>query len=261
MKIFFDPQRKALVYVRQAAESQYWDEHWEANPRQLRVDKFVQKETSKYLPPGSKVLEGGCGLGEKVYSLKDAGFDAIGIDFAEKTVSHIKKNYPDLNVLVGDVRNLPIGNQTLDGYWSLGVIEHFYDGYDQIAQEMLRTIVPGGYLFLTVPAMSPIRKLKSKLGFYPIYKNSPSTQSQFYQFALDPEKVVSYFRSIGFEYVNSHFLDGFKGLKDEFLNIGFMQKIYNSQNILSRIFRKIINAAFSPATGHICYFVFKKNKA
>ena len=43
-------------------------------------------------------------------------------------------------------------------------IEHFIDGYDAILSEMYRVIKEGGYLFLTVPSMSIIRKVKAALG-------------------------------------------------------------------------------------------------
>jgi len=53
-----------------------------------------------------------------------------------------------------DVRKLNFPDHYFDGYWSLGVIEHFYKGYDEIIHKIYRVLHPGGFLFLTVPEMS-----------------------------------------------------------------------------------------------------------
>ena len=67
---------------------------------------------------------------------------------------------PDLNIDFGDVRSLPYKKSSFDGIWSLGVIEHNWDGYDQILREAHRVLRSGGYFFLAFPSFSPLRKLK-----------------------------------------------------------------------------------------------------
>ena len=52
----------------------------------------------------------------------------------------IKLHWPQLDVSYGDVRALEFEDDSFDGYWSLGVIEHFPDGYEDIGQEMTRVI-------------------------------------------------------------------------------------------------------------------------
>lgn len=258
MKRYYNPKNGALLYFGHSAESDYWDSHWEHYLRKLRVDRFVQIETRKYLPLDSCVLEGGCGFGEKVYSLKIAGYRAIGIDFAQKTVAKINSKYPDLNIKWGDVRNLPIESGIVDGYWSLGVIEHFWDGYDQISSEMYRVLRPGGYLFLTFPVMSPIRKYKASKKQYLIFNKDNVDESGFYQFALEPDSVRKHFEEKGFVLKKSKYMDGLKGLKDEMLPHPWLQALYDSSNFFARAVRKIINFVLSPFMGHVIYFVFQK---
>ena len=174
MKVFYDKENNRLVYIGKAATSEYWDEHWLSNKdlKQIvtRGSRFVVKITKKYLRKGSKILEGGCGIGDKVYTLQKAGYDAYGVDYAETTVKRVKELFPDLKIRVADVRRLPFEDGFFDGYWSLGVIEHFYEGYDEIALEMKRVLRKGGILFLTCPVMSPLRRLKAKMGLYPLFK-------------------------------------------------------------------------------------------
>ena len=168
MKKYFDRENRRLVFEKEnlrKADSKLWDSHWSDYSGEdfakdvKRKDRFVLYYTSKYLPRGSKVLEGGCGIGDKVFSLHNYGFDAYGVDYATNTVSKVNQAVPELKITTGDVRKLDFDDHFFDGYWSLGVIEHFVDGYDAILSEMNRVIKEGGYLFLTVPSMSIIRKI------------------------------------------------------------------------------------------------------
>ena len=71
-----------------------------------------------------------------------------------------------------DVRNLNFDDGFFDGYWSLGVIEHFYEGYERIIKEVNRVIKRNGFVFLTFPSLSFLRKFKSKWGLYVDYHES-----------------------------------------------------------------------------------------
>ena len=150
------------------------------------------------------MLEGGCGMGDKVYALDKAGFKAKGIDYAPAAVAMTKRYWPHLDISVGDVRQLPIASESLDGYWSLGVIEHFIDGYTDIAKEIARVLRPGGYLFLTFPMMNPVRRIQANKGAYQLLPEGDDgeVKRNFYQYALDPDEVIEEFRSLGFMVVH-----------------------------------------------------------
>lgn len=102
------------------------------------------KTLRKYLP-GEKgiILEGGCGRAQHVYCMKYNGYNAVGVDFAERTVRAVNEAVPELDVRKCDVRNLPFRDGEIAGYWSIGVIEHFWDGYNEILDEMARVIRDG----------------------------------------------------------------------------------------------------------------------
>ncbi|MGR3318584.1 MAG: class I SAM-dependent methyltransferase, partial [Candidatus Anammoxibacter sp.] len=99
-------------------------------------------------------------------SLHKAGFDAYGVDIAQDTVRTIRKRRPEIKIEIADVRKLPFSDEYFDGYWSLGVIGHFYDGYDKVFHEMRRIIRGGGYLFLSFPHMSFLRNCKVRRNKY-----------------------------------------------------------------------------------------------
>lgn len=268
MKCYFDKINKRLIYVGKIADANYWDNHWNREisklKEQIKVknNNFIIGYTKKYLPIGTRIFEGGCGLGDKVYALHYHGYDAYGIDYAEKTVKKVNQYAPELKITVGDVRNLSFPDNFFDGYWSLGVIEHFYDGYEKIVSEMLRVLKPKGYLFLTVPVISPLRKTKVRLKKYTEYKESKETRNNFYQFAFDPKLVISDFESKGFDLVDVKPCDGVKGLKDEIsLLKPFLQYLYDKENRPSRYANKLLDTVFKHFANHICLFIMRKCEA
>jgi len=146
MKKFYDKNNNRLVFIKNKADDKFWDKHWSKNDR-LQYSScvsrmnFVVNCTKKFLTPGNnKILEGGCGLGHNVNNLQICGYEVIGVDYAKNAICLIKSKKPKLDVRFGDVRNLQFENEYFDGYWSLGVIEHFYNGYDAITKEMNRVL-------------------------------------------------------------------------------------------------------------------------
>jgi len=140
-----------------------------------------------------------------------------------------------------------------------GVIEHFWEGYDEILKEAKRVIKPGGYLFLTFPYMSPLRKFKVKLGLYPVFKKEKVNLDKFYQFILNTERVKKDVEKYGFKLCLQYPFDATKGIKDEvpFLN-PILKKIYISQNIFAKGIRFLISILFSKMTSHMILLVFQK---
>jgi len=263
MNRYLDRNNNRLIYAGSAADKDFWDRHWDAAEfaSLLKVDgnRFITKNTGKYLPPGSRILEGGCGRGDKVYVLSKNGYDAYGIDYAARTVAIINSLAPELKVSCQDVTRLDFQNSFFDGYWSLGVIEHFYDGYDLIVREMARVIKKGGYLFLTVPSMSPVRKIKAFAGGYPDYVESEMLRREFYQFALNEDDVIRKISEAGFSLMEKSRFDGVKGLKDEIsIFKGQLNRFYNSQDTRARIMRSLLDRLVTWFTGHMSFMVFKR---
>lgn len=264
---YFDEKNCRIIFENQKATSDFWDKHWDTADFRNSIlsgknDNFVSKFTKKFISPhmSKKILEGGCGKGQFVYSLKTSGYDAYGVDYAKKTVERINEIMPDLKVSYGNVENLDFPNDYFDGYWSLGVIEHFFDGYAKIAAEMTRVINKKGFLFLTFPNMSPLRKLKAKSGKYARFEEESFDASNFYQFALNHNDVIHEFEGLGFKLVCKKPFDGIKGLKDEvkFLE-NKLQKIYNGKSMFSKVLSAIISKIFAPFAGHSILLIFKKN--
>jgi SAM-dependent methyltransferase len=277
MKCYFDPDANCLVYAGKESNKQFWDDHWSSNLLQKRTNyrekgilsavrkilggSYVIRLTKRFLPPGSTVLEGGCGLANHVRDLTDAGFHAIGVDYAPETVIMVKEAFPGLDIRLGDVRKLPFKDNELYGYWSLGVIEHFWEGYDPIVREMVRSIRGGGYLFLTFPHMSWLRKKKARWNCYENIERKCLPPDGFYQFALDPASVIKTLNEYGFQLVLHRGIAGLKGLKDEVTLLKpFLQKLYNASHPLAKIIKRLLESLLNPWTGHSSLLIFKIDK-
>lgn len=268
-KIYYSKEKGCLVYLNKKADSQFWDSLW--NTESLRKDilggkhdLFLAPITKKFLKPDKsiRILEGGCGKGNYVYSLACRGYDAYGVDYAEKTVRKINEAVPELNVTLGDVRSLNFDDAFFDGYWSLGVIEHFWDGYDPLAVEMARVLKDGGYLFLTFPYLSPLRKRNMRKGKYTTLASFDEPNG-FYQFALDSEKVRKYFEKLGFTLAWEKPYDGLKGILDEISNPrihGVISKLYNTKNPFLRIVKLGLTVILAPYSGHVILLVLKRKR-
>lgn len=260
----YDAARQRLVYLSTPATPEFWDKLWQSHDVRTVVRAgypLVGRTTSRFLAPPARVLEGGCGWGNGVYELKNRGFDACGVDFAPRTVSMLNEHVPELNVRLADVRKLPFEDGSFDGYWSLGVIEHFWDGYEAIRSEMRRVLRPGGFLFLTVPAMSPLRRLKAALNAYPRFSDDCRVADRFYQFALTPRAVIAEFAAAGFEPVAFHGYDALKGLKDEIEVLKpALQYVYNHPTRLNQLIRRSTETLLSRLTYHVGVYVLSRRR-
>lgn len=260
-KILYDARHCRLVYLDRAANEQFWDEKWEGKTNAVFVNpprhSVTVRLTRRYLPPRARVLEGGCGLGDKVYALANAGFDAIGVDFAPRVVSQIKRNWPHLQVHVGDVRQLPFADATFDGYWSFGVIEHFFAGFDDISSEMRRVLRPGGYLFLTFPMMNLIRRYQARHNKYPLFDADVHNLQTFYQFALEPAYVTAKMREIGFAPVYSGGMSVRACLAEEFRVCGKVNETLDHLGVGAKVGR-ILDVLVGQHAGHSCLLVLRR---
>jgi SAM-dependent methyltransferase len=262
----YDKENRRLVYIEEAATPDFWDSHWDiADYKQAvergRNDPLCLGALRKYIPDREGlILEGGCGLGHIVYTMHVHGYKCIGIDSAERTIRRIKETFPELDVMIGDVRSLPFPDNYFRGYWSGGVIEHFWDGYYEILAEMRRVLVKGGYVFVSFPYMSFLRRQKVILGLYRGFNKDSVEKEHFYQFAFHAKKVVSDFEAAGFKLLASSPQSGLKGLKDE-INLlkPLLRKYYDytGRNMLISGSKLLLDKILAILAGHTVFLVFQ----
>ncbi len=260
--IYYDRPTKRLVFTDHAPDANYWDDRWQSSlERGLNSPvppggSFITNATKRYLPKGSKVLEGGCGNGMHSRHLHEAGYDMTSVDWAPTTIEWLKKNVPQINPIEADLRALPFADASFDGFWSLGVIEHFYDGYQPLADEMRRVIRPGGMLFLVFPYMSPLRTAAGELGYFPQWREDEHRE-EFHQFALRHREVVAEMAA-DYEVLSEERLmglSGFEGILDGAV-ASLSRKAEKSRNW--RRMRSLLDKAVRPVTAHMILLCMRR---
>lgn len=170
------------------SDSVMWDDIWNHTPSttywrsalsgQLASD--YERLFLKYLPREAKVLEAGCGVGQVVLALRARGFDCYGLDFTNTIIKTLNERFPDVPFHHGDIRSLPYADATFDSYISLGVIEHFAEGQERMLLESARVTKPGGFIFVSVPALNGYRKFRCNHGLYASVATEPFFESCFF---------------------------------------------------------------------------------
>lgn len=226
-------------YHAKRTDEDFWEDHWSSsnNPDQLKPqNQFIEDTLFKFNPPGDKILEAGCGSCSFLYPMHRYGYRAVGLDFARKTLQSVKNSKPELGLLVGDLEKLPFDDSAFDGYWSIGVIEHFKDGYDQLLGECRRILRVGGMAYISFPYMNLMRKAKGKFAMYG--QTEPTGNLDFYQYALDHKRVTRTWVSHGFEFLDQRYMFPYEGLKSGIRMLDLLLDPWHHHSIML-IFRKV----------------------
>jgi ubiquinone/menaquinone biosynthesis C-methylase UbiE len=135
-----------------------WEDIWDSSSVEVELKTAYYRRAIKgrdiYLPYLSKtepILEAGSGLSSAVISLEDMGYNILGLDYAVNALEISRQHSPDLRLLAGDVHALPFPDNSLAGYLSFGVLEHFEHGMGAALQEAYRVLKPGGVAVITIP--------------------------------------------------------------------------------------------------------------
>jgi ubiquinone/menaquinone biosynthesis C-methylase UbiE len=131
-----------------AKEIAFFDQHAAADAYNVfttesNVRLFDTFKRLTGLKPGARVADLGCGSGVFSDLLQRAGFKTIGIDISPKLIAVGKSKFPALELLEGDIENLPFPDKSLDGVLLSGVVHHFPDPRRCVA-EVRRVLREGG---------------------------------------------------------------------------------------------------------------------
>lgn len=213
---------KRLAWIKNNADSAFWEKHWESLNgadllRGAASEPSLLPAFLKHIQIKSRVLEAGCGLGQWVELLSRHGMDIIGIDYADKTIAmaHNMFGGNPARFISGDIRHLPFPEASFDAVISLGVIEHFKEGPEELLNELFRVIRPGGKLLVSVPYFNILRTIKALIpGTYERGWNTTNS-GEFYQYAFTHKEIISKVTACGLNVIDSIPYSAVKGLTDE----------------------------------------------
>jgi SAM-dependent methyltransferase len=203
------------MYCRGADTPAYWESHWKQHPPQTMVGMGIYAgfrwAIEQHMPRTGLIVEAGCGNGNTARTIRAAGFDIEGLDFAPQVIEANQAIDPHGRYRVGDVRSLPYESDSLAGYISLGVIEHFDDATRHaIVREAARCLRPGGTALFTVPHFSALRRLR----WGPFASRTPPGELAFYQYFFSRAELMRDVASAGLEIIAVDAYDAYKGIKD-----------------------------------------------
>lgn len=266
--IYWWPEGGKLIFLGEKATPNFWDQRWQSEDWKktitcARKGRYWSGILNRYLPDkSSRILEGGCGDGHLVDAMMHWGYKAIGVDFAAATIKKIKEVMPTLDVRHGDVRKLDFEDGYFDGYWSLGVIEHFWEGYEAIVSEMNRVLKVGGYAFVTFPGISVLDKLRILVGGYKQFCETVMPEL-FYQFGLEIQSVKEVFWQMGFEHIRTRWTGGLLGIArfwPGWRKINNKLTLLRRKNEVAKLLCFTVSFALAPLCGHVALLVFRKQE-
>ncbi|MBP7216392.1 MAG: class I SAM-dependent methyltransferase [Candidatus Omnitrophica bacterium] len=156
--------------ITDAATKKAWEENWAEVDVAKILEIFsyprVKRQVAlfkEFLPKDKPILEGGCGLGPYVIYFRKHGYNLIGTDYNHSPLQKINAYDKTIPVFCSDVTRLPLADNSMGGYLSLGVIEHFTEGPEAAIQEAYRVLASQGSFIVVVPQRSILHLAKYPL--------------------------------------------------------------------------------------------------
>ncbi len=169
------------------------------------------------LPPKSRVLDGGCGLGKWTLYWSEKGFEVVGLDISKATIERLRESFPEHNFIVGDIQQTEFDNESFDAYFSWGTFEHFEIGLRPCFKEANRILKKGGYLFVSLPFQNGrhLRRDKHELSKWDENFDREKgyiKEMRFYQWRLTKPELQREFELSGFKVLKIEAIDKRHGL-------------------------------------------------
>jgi SAM-dependent methyltransferase len=153
-----------LAEPRELSDVKDWTQHWSSGKQQSFTQRFfsfyrkavfsrtVAHYINKYFPEEGVFIEAGSGTSETSIRVdKHQGRRTLtAVDIIMPVLEHTD---PIMDTkLCGDIFHLPFQDNSLDGIWNVGVMEHFtHPQIDQILVEFHRVLKPGAPLLTLWP--------------------------------------------------------------------------------------------------------------
>ncbi|MDB4915677.1 MAG: methyltransferase protein [Gemmatimonadetes bacterium] len=120
--------------------------------RRLFIRPRLHRVLRSQFARGARLLHAGCGGGQVDQGLHEH-MRVTALDISADAIRLYHANNPSVSRIEhGDILALPHDDATFDGYYSLGVVEHFTDGQiARILSEARRVLRPGGKVVLFWP--------------------------------------------------------------------------------------------------------------
>lgn len=143
-------QKSSTIYQ---LEREDWDRNatfYRSDERSPLMQLLANRRRTFYnIEPGQRVLDLGCGAGGTVAELREAGIDAVGVDFSPSMIEMARSEHGlGEHVQCGDATALPFEDDSFDVVIADGVLHHLavQKSLGRSLGELNRVLRPGGTL-------------------------------------------------------------------------------------------------------------------
>ncbi|MCE1247445.1 MAG: class I SAM-dependent methyltransferase [Firmicutes bacterium] len=122
-------------------------DNWDASlySEKQRYQHYYGTElVSRLLAPeaGEAILDLGCGAGDITEKIRESGAVVTGMDYSPRMIEKAKQNYPHIEFLVGDARNLPY-ESAFDAVFSSAAL-HWIPDAGAVVKSVAKALKTGG---------------------------------------------------------------------------------------------------------------------
>ena len=126
----------------------------------LKTTTTIVETAQKYLVPGSRILDFGCGACDKTAVVQTVGYRCSGFDDLADEWHLIDGNRGKIlqfahefgiDFRLASDGYLPFQKESFDMVMAHDVLEHLHDSPRELLNDLVELIRPNGFLFITVP--------------------------------------------------------------------------------------------------------------
>jgi SAM-dependent methyltransferase len=188
------------------ADVDYWTALWAqfgdlsyARERRGHLAHQLRATFLKWVRPGARTLEAGCGLARFTVAAHARGYRAEGLDWSGPTIERLRRRFPEITWHVGDIRRLVFTEETFDAIYLPGVCEHFEEGPTAVLNEARRVLRRGGIAIISTPCFNDWLQRHA-----PASPEPAGAECRFYEYAFTPSGLTAVLERLQFEVLQIH---------------------------------------------------------
>ncbi len=197
-----------IIYQNNQTSDEFWSSYWSNVSRD--PDNISDKSIyplfpiDEYIIPGMKILEAGCGMGRVLKHYYYQNYFIVGLENFFDCLKFLIKEQPSFPLIHGDIRDLPLQNETMDVVLCFGSISCLEHRHNEALVEMRRVLKDEGLIVVGAACDNILRRFQNFLGFchYLLLKSfGKNCQRNFFSRAFKPHELKTYLENEGFKVI------------------------------------------------------------
>ncbi len=146
-------------------------------------DSYWLEKILNYRLPPAKTLELGCSHGGLVYLMKQAGYDASGLELSPWICDYASRTF-DIPMLCGRLEDVGVQDQSLDIVLMMDVLEHLPDPAATL-RVIYEKLTPGGVLVIQTPRYEQEKTYEAMVETNDLFLKQLKSSEHLYLFTMN----------------------------------------------------------------------------